>query len=177
MKYNAAQLLLEPAGSTREYEIDQPPYEIDPGVRSSAPLTGKVKLTRTNRGILADVRAATELTQECSRCLDDVVLPVGVRFVEEFYPTVDLRTGMAVQRPEGGSGFMMTEAHEVDVTEAIRQSVLLELPMKPLCRVDCAGLCIHCGNNLNEGPCGCPEEPADHRLSALADWLKSEQLN
>lgn len=177
MKFNAAQLLVEHPGTTRQYELDEPPYEIDAGVRSSAPLRGAVKLSRTNRGIVADVTARTELTQECSRCLEIVVTPVDVKFVEEFYPTVDLRTGQPVQRPDGGSGYMMTEAHEVDLTEAVRQSVLLELPMKPLCRSDCAGLCPHCGKNLNDGPCDCREEPPDPRLSVLADWLKSDQVN
>jgi uncharacterized protein len=173
MKYNAAQLLVEPVGTIRQYELDEPPYEIDAGVRTTAPLQGQVKLTRTNRGILADARLRTELQQECSRCIEDVVAPVSVRFLEEFYPTVDLRTGLPAKAPEGGSGFMMTEAHEVDLTEAVRQSVLLEMPMKPLCRPDCAGLCPRCGKNLNEGPCGHEDEPTDHRLSALADWLKS----
>jgi uncharacterized protein len=174
MKYNAAQLLVEHLGSTRQHEIDEPAYEIDDGVRAVAPVQGQVKLTRTNRGILADARVETKLHHECSRCLEDILTPLSVRFVEEFYPTVDLRTGMPAQRPEGGMGFMMTEAHEVDLTEPVRQSVLLELPMKPLCRPDCAGLCPTCGKNRNEGPCGCREEPSDPRLAVLADWLKPD---
>jgi uncharacterized protein len=174
MKYNAAQLLVEHLGSTRQHEIDQPPHQIDDGLRAVTPLRGTVKLTRTNRGILADARVETDLRQECSRCLEDVDTPMKVRFIEEFYPTVDLRTGASVQRPEGGTGFMMTEAHEVDLTEAVRQSILLELPMKPLCRADCAGLCLHCGKNRNEGACGCQDEPPDARLSVLAEWLKSD---
>lgn len=177
MKYNAAQLLVEHLGSTRHHEIDEPAHQIDDGVRAVAPLRGHVKLTRTNRGILADAKVETELRQECSRCLEEIEAPVKVSFVEEFYPTVDLRTGTPVQRPEGGTGFMMTEAHEVDLREAVRQSILLELPMKPLCRADCAGLCIRCGKNLNDGACGCREEPADPRLSALAEWLKSDSVN
>jgi uncharacterized protein len=174
MKYNAAQLLVEHLGSTRQHEVDEPAYEIDDGVRAVGPVQGQVKLTRTNRGILADARLRTQLQQECSRCLDDVVAPLSVRFVEEYYPTVDLRTGTPLKAPEGGTGFMMTEAHEVDLREAVRQSVLLEMPMKPLCRADCAGLCLHCGKNLNEGPCTCQDEPVDPRLSVLAEWLKSD---
>ena len=177
MKYNAAQLLVEHAGATREYDLDEPGYEIDDGVEAVSPLRGKVKLTRTNRGILADARLATDIRQECSRCLEEVVAPVDVHIVEEYYPTVDLRTGQPLQAPEGGTGFMMTEAHEVDLTEPVRQSVLLEMPMKTLCRPDCAGLCPHCGKNLTEGPCSCVDEPADPRLAALADWLKPDRLH
>lgn len=177
MKFNAAQLLVEHAGSTRQFDVDEPAYEIDEGVGGTAPLRGKLKLTRTNRGILADVKLETEVTQECSRCLERVALPLGVRFVEEYYPTVDLRTGAPIQRPEGATGFTMTEAHEVDLTEAVRQTVLLELPMKPLCRPECAGLCPRCGRNLNQESCGCQDEPGDPRLSVLADWLKAEKLH
>jgi uncharacterized protein len=177
MKFNAAQLLLEYIGAIREYEIDEPAHLIDEGVRAVSPLRGQIKLTHINRGVLADARIATKIQQECSRCLDEVLTPIDLHLVEEFYPTVDLRTGLPMKAPEGGSGFMLTEAHEVDLDEPIRQSVLLDLPMKPLCRVGCAGLCPRCGQNRNQGPCNCADEPGDHRLAGLAEWLKSDRLH
>ncbi len=177
MKYNAAQLLVEHAGATRDYDIDDPARVLDEGVEAVARLVGHVKLSRTNRGIVADAHIATEIRQECSRCLELVLSPVEAHIVEEFYPTVDLRTGQPLGRPEGGTGFMMTEAHEVDLAEPFRQAVLLELPMKPLCQPNCAGLCPHCGTNLNERLCSCVEESIDPRLAALADWLKADRLH
>lgn len=177
MQYNVAQLLQDDVGATRLHDLAAPAYTIDPGVEAIAPVTGRVKLTRTNRGVLADVDMVTQLHLACSRCLEDVSVPLATRFTEEFYPTVDLRTGLAVKTPEGGTGFMLDEAHELDLTEPIRQQVLLELPMKPLCRADCAGLCPTCGHNLNDGPCGCTREPADPRLGTLAEWLRSNQVN
>ena len=72
MRYNDSQLLQEDAGATRRYDLEVPPYRIDEGVDAVAPLTGSVKLNRTNRGILADADVATELRFECSRCLDEV---------------------------------------------------------------------------------------------------------
>jgi uncharacterized protein len=140
-------------------------------------LTGTVKLNRTNRGVLADADLATDLRLECSRCLEEVVVPIKTRFTEEYYPTVDLRSGATVGRPEGGSGYMLNEAHELDLTEPVRQSVLLELPMKPLCRTDCAGLCPRCGQDLNQRACDCELEPTDPRLGQLAEWLKSNRVH
>lgn len=174
MRWNVAGLLQDDVGATRHYELDEPPYEIDTGVVSIAPLIGTVKLTRTNRGIVADASVETRIRQECSRCLEDVATPVTTRMSEEFFPTVDLRTGAPVKRPEG-DGYMLTDTHELDLSEPIRQAILLEQPMKPLCRGDCRGLCPRCGQNLNERACKCAPESGDPRLAGLADWLKSNQ--
>ena len=174
MRWNVAGLLQDDVGAIRQYELAEPPYEVDPGVVAAAPVTGSVKLTRTNRGILADARIKTRVSQECSRCLEEVRTPVAARITEEFFPTVDLRTGAKVTQPDG-EGYMLSDAHELDLTEPVRQAVLLEQPMKPLCRPDCRGLCPSCGQNLNERECACTPEPTDPRLSQLADWLKSNQ--
>ena len=174
MRWNVAGLLQDDVGAIRQYELNEPPYEIDPGIVTTRPLTGTVKVTRTNRGVLAEARVQTAVRQECSRCLEDVTAPVSAKIAEEYFPTVDLRTGAAATRPED-EGYMLTDAHELDLTEPVRQAVLLEQPMKPLCRADCRGLCPNCGQNLNERACACTPEPADPRLSQLADWLKSNQ--
>ena len=177
MLFNVAQLLQEDPGATRRYELDEPPYRVDDGVEAISPLTGSVRLNRTNRGVLADADVATDVKLECSRCLDEVTVPIKTHITEEYYPTVDLRTGLVATRPEGGTGYMLTETHEIDLTEPVRQAVLLELPMKPLCRPDCAGLCPQCGRNLNEGPCDCAIEPTDPRLSQLGEWLKGNRVH
>jgi uncharacterized protein len=177
MLFNVAQLLQEDPGSTRRHELDEPPYRIDEGVEAISPLTGTVRLNRTNRGVLADADVATDLRLECSRCLEEVVVPIRAQITEEYYPTVDLRSGVTVDRPDGGAGYMLNEAHELDLTEPVRQSILLELPMKPLCRGDCAGLCPQCGKNLNEGACQCEREPTDPRLGQLGEWLKGKRVH
>ena len=60
----------------------------------------------------------------------------------------------------------------IDITEDVRQTVLIAIPFKLLCREDCLGLCPHCGKDLNEGPCDCRSEEVDTRwekLRALQD--------
>jgi uncharacterized protein len=55
----------------------------------------------------------------------------------------------------------------------VRQYALLAIPMKPLCREGCAGLCPTCGRNLNQGPCDCPPQVLDPRLSGLRKLLST----
>jgi uncharacterized protein len=60
----------------------------------------------------------------------------------------------------------------IDITEDVRQTVLIAVPLKMLCREDCLGLCPHCGKDLNEGPCDCRSDEVDTRwdkLRALQD--------
>lgn len=57
----------------------------------------------------------------------------------------------------------------IDLSEPIRDTVLLAMPMKPLCSVDCKGLCQHCGKDLNEGPCSCKEEETEPRWRRLTE--------
>ncbi len=62
----------------------------------------------------------------------------------------------------------------VDLTDEVRQSIILALPTYPVCRPDCLGACPSCGKNLNEGPCGCVRDEPDERWGAL-DGLKIEK--
>jgi uncharacterized protein len=55
----------------------------------------------------------------------------------------------------------------VDLTENLREDIILELPQRALCRQDCQGLCPVCGRDLNEGPCKCQVKPGDLRWHAL----------
>jgi uncharacterized protein len=58
---------------------------------------------------------------------------------------------------------------QLDLAPLVRDALLLSLPLAPLCRPDCAGLCPVCGAELAEGPCGCDTTPTDPRWSALDD--------
>ena len=57
----------------------------------------------------------------------------------------------------------------LDVDRLVYLEVLMSWPLKVLCKEDCKGICSRCGKNLNEGPCGCAEEPKDPRMAAISD--------
>jgi uncharacterized protein len=69
------------------------------------------------------------------------------------------------------------DADRLDLGEAVREQILLGLPLKPLCREDCQGLCPRCGKDRNLGPCGCApeEEPGDSRLEPLRRLIDKDR--
>jgi uncharacterized protein len=58
----------------------------------------------------------------------------------------------------------------VDITQDLKELVLVNLPMKPLCQSDCLGICPVCGANRNQGECGCEIDTIDPRLAVLKTW-------
>ncbi len=170
MQINVAQLLREPIGSIRDYQINEV-ADIS-GDGKGYQIQGKVNLLRTQRGILAKCVLSTEVELTCSRCLSPFRYPLNLNCEEEYLPTVDVASGAPLPLPEEASAFTIDEHHILDITEAIRQYTLLATPMKPLCYKDCAGLCPNCGHNLNQGHCGCPVQSIDPRWSKLKKLLQ-----
>lgn len=169
MQINVSQLLKEPIGTTRDYKVSE---IVDvTGDGNSRKIRGEVSLLRTQRGILVKGTLRTEVELTCSRCLNLFNYPATLNIEEEYTPTIDVVSGVPLSLPEEPGSFRIDEHHVIDLTEAIRQYTLLAIPMKPLCREDCAGLCPNCGRNLNQGPCGCPEQPVDPRWSELTKLL------
>ena len=171
MEFNVAQLLREPVGSRREYEVaDACSVEA-----LTSKLRGNVELLRTDAGVLASARLATTLETTCSRCLEPARLPVTLQIEEEYYPTIDVLSGAPLPPAEEPTPFMIDEHHILDLCEAVRQQIVLAEPMQPLCRPDCAGLCPACGANLNDGPCVCPPLDVDTRWAGLRDLVALEK--
>ena len=79
---------------------------------------------------------------------------------------VDPQVLARVEGPIGRLSLNRPEARNA-LNEVLREQFYLALPMKPLCREDCAGLCPRCGTNRNTGSCSCVTEPEDPRLAPL----------
>jgi uncharacterized protein len=183
--FNVAQLMKEPIGSTRKLELNTPELVLtneDTGAEAAAlqarDLQGNAKVTRLSRDLLVQGQVAAEVLVECSRCLDQFWAPVEGKLEEEFQPSIDVETGRPVPREsdeENDTAFEISANHEMDLTEPVRQSIIVSLPLKPLCREDCKGLCPQCGANWNEGLCDCETEVIDNRWQALRE-LQLEDL-
>jgi len=167
MDMNVSQLLRDPIGSTRDFQIDEL-IDIN-GDGKSHKIQGKCNLLRTQRSILVKCLLKTEVDLTCSRCLGKFRQPLKIKLEEEFFPTLDIQNDAPLPQPEEASAFTIDEQHTLDLTEAIRQYSLLAIPMKALCKKDCSGLCPTCGKNLNEGKCDCPAQDIDPRWSKLAE--------
>ena len=161
MIINVAQLLKESVGALRCLDVSGD-EELD--------AQGEVELVRTDRSILVRGRVSTEVETTCSRCLHPISCPVTFEIEEEFFPVIDIVTGVALASPEDPEAFTIDEGHILDLHEAVRQYALVTLPIKRLCQPGCRGLCPDCGHNLNQGACSCSEPAYDPR------WAKLEQL-
>jgi len=163
MRINVSQQLKSSIGSIRNYEVS----EVVSIAGGDSMVEGKVTLVRTDRGILTEATLHTEVEVTCSRCLSLFDYPLTLSIEEEYFPITDVVSGISLSLPEEPGCFTIDEHHVLDLTEAIRQYALLAIPMKPLCRQDCAGLCPTCGHNLNQGSCDCLPQEADPRRSKL----------
>jgi len=172
MRFNVAQLLKAPVGASRQHEIEDHITGIDPDLEPVKPLVGKVRFLRTSDGILVTGRLHTEVRASCCRCLQAFDVPVDFDLEEEFRPSVDVSTGAVVPAGVGDSDHTTIDSHHMlDLSEVVRQNLVLAIPMSPLCSSRCRGLCSSCGADLNMGPCACGHQEGDPRLEALRELL------
>jgi uncharacterized protein len=132
---NVSQLLREPVGSSQSHDIDGAIYEEVEGF-----VEGKVNLIRISRGVLVQCKLTAEVKLICSRCLNTFLCPISFTAEEEFLPISDVSGDLRLSSPEQSEGFTIDNKNILDLSELIRQYLLLNLPMKPLCRPDCPGI-------------------------------------
>ena len=176
MIINVATLLREPVGSAREYRVDSETVEV-PEADYTRAIAGRVRLLRTARGILLRANLSVQPTLECARCLEPFEAEVELN-IEEMY--VFERDPVTLQPVEAGPDeFRLVEEQYLDLSDAVRQYEETAVPISPVCREACAGLCPVCGKNRNRDACDCVAEadsvPAWSGLAALAERLRSEE--
>ena len=164
MRINVAGQLKSPLGDRRDYHIDEETPE-------GLPIKGEVALVRTHRSILVTGKFNTLVKSTCVRCLEEFNQPVELAIEEEFFPARDFSTDMPKSADSDTDSFTIDPDNTLDLSEAVRQGTELNLPVKPVCQIDCAGLCPQCGCNLNNNPCHCSEGPADPRWSPLREMF------
>ncbi|MDQ1730788.1 MAG: hypothetical protein QOK10_947 [Pseudonocardiales bacterium] len=163
-------------GSMRDYRrsVDAPAQlGLDMiGVPEGAPLELLVRLESVTEGVLATGTVTGQLRGQCGRCLSDFTSALNVDFVELFaYPnsTTDATTDVdEVSRLEGD---------HLDLEPVVRDTVVLSLPLTPLCRPDCAGLCSQCGERLEELPADHSHQQLDPRWAALSERFGSDKTD
>jgi len=166
-QFNVAQLLKSPVGVVREYDIEATVPSLAQDVHLVSVVMGRVRLTRLKSGILAQGHFSVETELSCDRCLRLFSLPIEFDLEEQFAPVIDVNTGKWLQIEESDPALLIDVHHILDLEEVFRQAIYLSLPMHPVCRVDCRGLCPQCGCDLNEGPCNCSGDEIDPRWLAL----------
>lgn len=167
LRWNVSRLLMEPPGSTRDLLVSGVTIPLDDELRLADPIDGRVRLARTNRGLLVTGDLTAGLDSTCGRCLRPVNVPLRLRIHEEALPSVDLGTGQAIDASLEPDVLRLTDHHELDLAGTVREAISLAEPIATVCRPDCPGLCPECGESLEAGPHDHPDEPIDPRLEAL----------
>jgi uncharacterized protein len=149
MQFNVAQLLKEPTGSLRRYQLAEDLSDLDPELHVLGPLVGELTLLRTNSGILARGELSTAVQVTCNRCLSPIAMPVRFALEESFRPTTEVYTGRPL-RPDEYEGdaedlddtaLLIDDKHILDLSEVVRQDIWLTLPMYPGCNWTGSGEC------------------------------------
>jgi uncharacterized protein len=171
MEFNVAQLMKERTGATRTYAVREEIENLDPEIVALDVLSGNVQLMRSVDGVLATGLLSMSLGLICDRCLNPFVAQVDIELEDEFKPSIDIVSGASLPVDPEDDGNVIDDHHILNLQEVLRQRILLSQPVHPLCQSECLGLCINCGQNLNEGTCECGEPATDPRWAALRELL------
>lgn len=152
-----------------QYQFRAEPLELDLGPHFPQEVVVEATLEKTRNQMHLRASVHTVGSFECDRCI--------AAFGKEMNPSYQMHY---VTGEEESTRFDPTEVQVlspgytvIDIREDVRQTLLLAVPLKLLCREDCAGLCPHCAKNLNEGPCDCTTGDTDTRWEQLSKLRNS----
>ena len=131
-----------------------------------------VQITMSNLGVgkaLVEGTAEVTLTMACDRCLTEV--PVKLEL--EFSRDVDSKDTQDSEIDDENQDIL--EGSQLNIETLINNEILINLPDKVLCKEDCKGMCKQCGQNLNEGDCGCDDFVPDPRMAAIKDIFNAKR--
>jgi uncharacterized protein len=167
MRIDVRDLELRPlryAAALSQEELDFDPRDIQ--IKGEVGINLLVERSGFDVRVRGTLRAEAELT--CSRCLEPAIFPIASDFDQLYESNAihPLSGEIALQEKDTDIGFFSGDT--IEINDIIREQILLALPMKPICRADCKGLCPHCGKNLNAEACGCETLLSDPRLAELS---------
>ncbi len=161
LRLNLGFFIHQQIGYSREFPLEIPRLNLDPELALSD-LYGTVRVTRTPQGLLIQAKLGAKTSIECVRCLTEFLLHLETEFSELYAFN---------KRSVTDSGLILPEDGNINLTPLVREYMLLAVPIKPLCRPDCKGLCSECGENLNEVTCEHTSNKIDPRLEMLKTLL------
>ena len=184
--FNVSSLLSDNEGARREYEYDQDvlPLSLEEGQKpaEATNIEGIVRFMKVRHDILTQGAGEADVVLECVRCLNDFDYHVNYELEEVFRPSIDVLSGIPVklETEEDDADLKIDANHLLNLGEAIRQQILVSLPLRPVCGEDCPGLVAEL-ERVNQQPSLVEvvveeeEVPIDKRWEALSQLLKPEE--
>jgi uncharacterized protein len=145
---------------TGVFEVDPVDFEGLP-LEFTTPVAIQGKVTNTGSGFLLEAELSLDYQARCDRCLTETHQTQKIDIKEEFVSGRDISD-------ETVYGFC---GDLIDLTECLRDQIILALPMKFLCSPECRGFCPQCGKNLNAEACNCSEETINHQFEMVKNLL------
>ena len=150
--------LRDDLGTYEYFDFDLSPEDSGEGCSLLTPVHASCSVVFGGNAFLVSGKLNARVEMPCVRCLTPVVQELDFDFDEEF-----------------DEALLPGEEASLDLGDLAAQTWLTSLPMRVLCKEDCAGLCPQCGKNLNDGPCDCKEEELDPRLEILKEYRDKEE--
>jgi uncharacterized protein len=140
----------------------------------TTPLHVSLRAMRVGEMVEVEGTVAAVVRLACSRCLQEFETPLDARFALTFareVPRVTEEEGdEEVELEAEDLGLVLFTGDEIDLSDSIQEQVIMALPMRPLCREECRGLCPQCGADLNQVSCGCERPVSLGKFAALKDF-------
>ena len=165
MLYDVSRLRTGTDRLTRRFEPSEFPVEEE--FRLGGPVDLDVEIHKDATKVRVTGRVGTTLQLDCGRCLEPFDIPLDAAFDALFLPAVANAGAGEQEVADEDLGVSFYKDETLDLAELMREQFYLALPMKPLCRPDCKGLCPVCGINRNRETCTCQAEWTDPRFDAL----------
>lgn len=163
LHFNFGFLLSGNPGEKTTVELDYPSVKLEEVYL--APLTGKFKASRTARGIFLKGALRSILEIDCSRCMDTFQAPARLPLNDHYY--------LRDVAPPGE--FIIGEDGILNLGPLVRELAITAVPIQPICKNACQGLCVTCGVNLNHETCDCEVDDIDPRFAILKQLLENSE--
>jgi uncharacterized protein len=160
LRFNVGFLLNASIGTRRDIHFDFPSLQLANDLELSD-FSGMARITRTPQGMLVQADFKGNVDAECVCCLAGFLQPIQIVFSELYA----FKTNAITE-----SGLILPEDSNLDLAPVVREYLLLEIPISPVCKPDCKGLCPVCGEDLNVRTC-------EHAALTGADQTSLESGN
>lgn len=147
----------------------------------TAPLRTALRAMRIGDMVEIDGDIETSVRLPCSRCLQLFETPLNSSFALTYMQqTADVMEDVESQEVELSAEDMAIvyfQGEKINLKDAIQEQVVMEFPIRPLCKLDCKGLCPSCGADMNEDPCDCRQRPSTEKFAALKKWSVKNDIS
>jgi uncharacterized protein len=147
------------------YDFNEEPVSLGLDEEFISPVQSSIRIMKTSNQILLECKSSCLKKAICDRCLNDFSLKVDGNFKILFAFGESNSKDTAPEMDD--MRFLSPEEDFIDLADDIRQMLILNTPMKLLCKEDCAGLCPRCGQDLNESKCGCSIDKTNPKFEEL----------